>query len=122
VSKYMLLIYNDDKRYRDVTAEEQGAISAEYYTFTQSLIDAGAMVGGEPLESPETARVVAQDGVVTDGPFAETSEHLGGFYIVEVGSIEDACTWAAKLPGVTRGLDRIEVREVRVLPEMPDPS
>jgi hypothetical protein len=54
---------------------------------------------------------------VTDGPFAEVAEHLGGFYIVDVDTMDDALEWAAKLPGVDRGLDRIEVRAVMVFPE-----
>src|SRR5262245_49889131 len=118
MAKFMLLIANDSKLWADVPPETWPEVSAEYMTFTQSLIDAGAMAGGDPLEAPETAKTVSNGGVVTDGPFADTAEHLGGYYIVEVADIEAACEWAAKLPGVRRGLDRIEVRAIRVLPEM----
>ena len=54
---------------------------------------------------------------MTDGPFADVAEHLGGFYIIDVATMDEALEWAAKLPGVPRGLDRIEVRPVMVYPE-----
>ena len=59
---------------------------------------------------------MSRGGVVTDGPFADVTEHLGGYYLVEVPTIEAACDWAAKLPGVERGIDRIEVRAIAPFP------
>jgi hypothetical protein len=114
----MLLIYSDTKRWADVPEAEQNAIFGDYFTYTQELVEAGVMVGGDPLEGHESTKTVAADGLVTDGPHAEAAEHLGGYYIVEVPDIDTAVQWAGKLPGVGRGLDRIEVRPIQVLPDM----
>jgi hypothetical protein len=124
VPKFMLLINTDvDAMQANLASAAPDALNAEYFTYTQELIDAGAMLGGDPLEGPETGRIVSPGGVVTDGPFADTAEVLGGYYLVELPSIDEAVAWAAKLPGVARGFDRIEVRPVRVLPaSMPRPS
>ncbi len=119
MAKHMLLIYSDIKRWADVPDAEQQAINSDYYTFTQELVDAGVMAGGDPLVGHEQTKTVAADGVVTDGPHAEAAEHLGGYYIIDVPDTETAVQWAAKLPGVSRGLDRIEVRPIQVLPDMP---
>jgi hypothetical protein len=116
---YLLLIHTDEKRWADVPEAEQGALHGEYVTYTQELLDAGVIRGGDPLESAADAKIVSEGGVVTDGPFADTAEYLGGYYAIEVPTIDEAVKWAAKLPGVKRGIDRIEVRQVRVLPDMP---
>ena len=112
MAKYVLLIHSDGKRWADLDEATGGAINNEYFAYTQALVDAGVMVGGDPLDGAETGKVVTQGGVVTDGPFAETAEQLGGFYEIEVADEAAALEWAAKLPGVERGLDRIEVRRV----------
>lgn len=117
MSQQMLLIYSDAKRWQDVTDEEMNAIMGEYFAYTQALQDAGVLVAGEALEPVDTARTVAANGVVTDGPFADVAEHLAGFYLIDVDSTEAALEWAARLPGVARGLDRIEVRAVVVFPQ-----
>ena len=119
MAKYVLLIHSDGKRWADVDEATGRAVHEEYFTYTQALIDAGVMVGGDPLFGAETGKVVAAGGVVTDGPFAETAEQLGGFYEIDVADEAAAIAWAAKLPGVERGLDRIEVRGV---PEIDLPS
>jgi hypothetical protein len=119
VAKYVLLIQGDPKRWADLPEGEQGEIHQEYMTYTQSLIDAGVMLGGEPLAGAEQTKSVSEGGVVTDGPHAESSEHLGGFYLIDVPDVDTAVQWASKLPGVGRGLDRIDVRPVAVLPDMP---
>jgi hypothetical protein len=110
MSNYILLIYTDVEKAAGVTPEEGGALHDEYVTYTQNLRSAGAWVAGDPLQGVETAKTVSKGGVITDGPFADITEHLGGYYLIDVDSIETACEWAAKLPGVARGLDRIEVR------------
>jgi hypothetical protein len=117
MTQYALLIYSDVKRWQDISEDEMGAIMGEYFTYTQALRDTGVHKGGEALQPADTARTVAANDVVTDGPFADVAEHLGGFYIVDVESMDEALEWAAKLPGVTRGLDRIEVRPVMVFEE-----
>jgi hypothetical protein len=114
---YTLLIYSDVKNWQDVGEDDMNAINGEYFAYTQALRDAGVHRGGEALHPADTAKTVAQNDVVTDGPFADVAEHLGGFYLVEVDSEDQALEWAGKLPGVSRGLDRIEVREVMVFPD-----
>jgi len=119
VSQYILLIYGDEaaggERYAKMSEEEQQADMGRWWTYTQELQDAGVHVAGEALHPTETAQTVTvQDGerLVTDGPFAETKEQLGGFYIVDVPSKEEALEWAAKIPSASYG--KIEVREIMV--------
>jgi hypothetical protein len=116
---YLLLIYSDVKRWADAPESETTAIHGEYMSYTQELIDAGVIRGGDPLEAVTDAKTVGEGGVVTDGPHAEVAEHLGGYYAIEVPTMDEAVKWAAKLPGVKRGFDKIEVRQVAVLPDMP---
>ncbi len=118
MSRFMLLIQSDVKRWSELNEAEAGAIGPEYLAVTQAMVQAGVLLAGDPLEGIDTAKTVSKGGV-TDGPFADIAEHLGGFYMLEVPTIEAACEWAAKLPGVSRGIDKIEVRPVRELPGMP---
>lgn len=118
MAKYMLLIYSDSKRWTDVPEAEQNAIFGDYFTYTNELVEAGVMLGGDPLQGDDQTKTVAADGVVTDGPHAEAAEHLAGYYLLEVPDVDTAVQWAGKLPGVSRGLDRIEVRPIQVLPDM----
>jgi hypothetical protein len=117
MAKYTLLIYSDTKRWQDVGEDEMNAIMGEYFAYTQALRDAGVLRGVEALQPADTAKTAAANGVVTDGPFADVAEHLGGFYVVDVDGEEQALDWAHKLPGVPRGLDRIEVRQVVDYPD-----
>ncbi|MEY2565959.1 MAG: hypothetical protein QOE35_488 [Actinomycetota bacterium] len=119
MAKYLLLIYSDTKRWADIDEAERGAIHGDYMTYTQELLAAGVMQGGDPLEGIDQTKTVAEGGLVTDGPHAEAAEYLGGYYVIDVPDVDTAVQWAGKLPGVSRGLDRIEVRPVAVLPDMP---
>jgi hypothetical protein len=114
----MLLIQSDVKKFSDLTEAEGAALHGEYFAVTQAMVQAGVLLAGDPLQGIETAKTVSK-GAVTDGPFADIAEHLGGFYMLELPTIEAACEWAAKLPGVSRGLDKIEVRPVQEMPDMP---
>jgi hypothetical protein len=116
MARYMLLIYSDGKGWEGVSEEENQAVFGEYFAFTQSLVEAGAMAGGDPLVGVSEAKTVAK-GSVTDGPFAETAEWLAGYYVVDVPTMDEAIGWAEKLPGVARGLDRIEVRQIMDVPQ-----
>jgi hypothetical protein len=115
--QYMLLIYGPagaDRAPEDAEAEMQ-----RWYAYTQALQDAGAMVSGDalhPVETASTVRLRDGESLVTDGPFAETAEVLGGYYIVDVPDLEAAREWAAKIP---MAVGSIEVREVFVLPDAP---
>ncbi|HSK96776.1 MAG TPA: YciI family protein [Euzebyales bacterium] len=117
MAQYTLLIYSDVKRWQEIGEDEMDAINGEYFAITQAMRDAGVHKGGAALQDVTTARTVAADGVVTDGPFADITEHLGGFYLLELDSADQAVQWAARLPGVARGIDRIEVRPVMEYPE-----
>ena len=108
--KYMLLIYTDPNAFDPAQGE---ALHAEYMAFTQTIIESGEMAGGDALEGLETATSVrTRDGkrTTTDGPFAETKEVLGGYYIVDVKDLDRAIELAGKIPGARVG--SVEVRPV----------
>lgn len=111
--KYMLLIYTSPDRYAALSPESKAQVSQDYFTYTQRIMDSGEFVAGDPLEGIETATTVRIRGgerTVTDGPYAETKEVLGGFYIVDVKDLDRALELAALLPGVQHEIDVIEVR------------
>ena len=111
--KYLLLITNDPTTFDPANSEK---LHAEYMAFTQEILDSGEMVAGEPLEGPETATSVrVRNGKVsaTDGPFAETKEVLGGFYVVDVKDLDRAIELAARIPDARTAT--IEVRPIRDL-------
>ncbi len=113
--QYMLLIYDDEKVWEGFSEEERNALMGEYVRYTEELREAGAYVAGDALQPIGTATTVrVRDGerLLTDGPFAETKEQLGGYYIVDVETIDDAVAWAAKIPSARYG--SIEVRPVVV--------
>lgn len=111
--QYMLLIYDDPAVWAELSEEEQGRILGEYWAFDEEVKAARAHVTGAALHPTETARSVRLRGgetLVTDGPFAETTETLGGYYLIDVASQAEALAWAARIPSVTLGT--IEVRPV----------
>ena len=110
--KYMLLIYNDPSAWTDDPAEGE-KMMAEYGTFTQGILESGEMVAGDPLQGIETAtsvRVRNGKTTTTDGPFAETKEHLGGYYIVDVKDLDRALELGSQIPGAKNGT--VEVRPI----------
>jgi hypothetical protein len=113
--QYMLLIYDDETLWRSMPEGERDALMAEYFTYTEGLRAAGAYIEGQALQPTSTATTVTvRDGdiVTTDGPFAETKEQFGGFYLIEAESLDAALEWAAKIPSARIG--KIEVRPVVV--------
>jgi hypothetical protein len=107
--QYALLIYDDQAAWAQLSEEEQGRILGEYWALDEALKEAGAHRGGEALHPTATAKSVrARGALVTDGPFAETKEVLGGFYLIEVASEAEALEWAARIPA----LGTVEVRPV----------
>jgi len=109
--QYMLLIYGDAGD--TLTPEQQQEIGSAYFAFTEELQAAGKMVAGDALQPTSTATSVrVRDGetLTTDGPFAETKEVLGGYYLIDVETLDEALEWAAKIPGAGHGT--IEVRPV----------
>ena len=110
--QYALLIYTPERE-GDVPPEVIADEMEGYNAFTEHVRSRGAMKGGEALDSVATAttvRVVDGKTITTDGPFAETKETLGGFYLVEAADLDEAIAWAAMIPGAKRGC--IEVRPV----------
>ena len=114
--QFMLLIYGPAEG--GPSPDEMEAEMPRWVEYTQALRDAGAMVSGEPLETPDAARTVRVRGgarQVTEGPFASTSEVLGGFYVIDVPDLEAAEEWAAKIPSAPYG--SVEVRPIMVFPD-----
>ena len=111
--KYMLTIFTDETGMTEATPEQIQETMAAYGAFGQAIEDAGVYVAGEGLQPTATATTVrVRDGerLVTDGPFAETKEQLGGFYLLECKDLDEALGWAAKIPGARSG--SVEVRPV----------
>jgi hypothetical protein len=116
--QYALLIYDDEQSMAGMSKDEGNALMADYGAYTQALQGAGAMKAGDALQSTQTATTVrVRDGetLTTDGPFAETKEQLGGFYLIDVASLDEALAWAAKIPSARKG--SIEVRPIMVFEE-----
>ena len=111
--KYMLLIYQDDAPEAPRDTPEWHDLVKEYVALDNDLKANGTMIDSQPLHRPETAATVrVRDGktMVTDGPFAETSEWLGGYYYIDVPTREDAIAIAARIPGART--NSIEVRQI----------
>ncbi len=112
--KYLLTIYGDETRMASATPEQIGQVMNAYEQYTKELQDAGIMLGGEGLQPTATATTVRGENgqiVTTDGPFAETKEQLGGFYLIEAKDLDDAIHWASKIPDASSG-GSVEVRPV----------
>jgi hypothetical protein len=99
--RYLLLLYGDEGREGELSAEERRAIVEGHIELAGRLRQAGAHLGGEPLTGSAEAKVLRWEGdspAVTDGPFAETKEQLGGFYLLECDTLEEALKWAEQVP------------------------
>jgi hypothetical protein len=113
--QYLLLIYRSDAEYGRMTADDRKKLTAEYGAYTQSIIPSGHFKAGDGLQPSTTATTVrVRDGktLTTDGPFAETREQLGGYYLVEARDLDTALGLAARIPGARTG--SIEVRPVMI--------
>ncbi len=113
--KYMLLIYGAQPAQPPTHAEIQEEMN-QYWEYEKAVADAGVKLGSDALQGVETATTVAvaDDGTrtVTDGPFAETREILGGYYLLDVPDLDSALEWAAKCPGARHG-QKVEVRPIQ---------
>jgi hypothetical protein len=111
--RYMLTIIGEEGGMEDATPEDMQAVMAAWDGYTQALKDAGAFVAGEGLQPSATATTVrgyeGDERPVTDGPFAESKEQVGGFYLIEAGDLDEALEWAKKIPARGGG---VEVRPV----------
>ena len=109
--QYMILIYEDEKKFASLSEAEMNKVFAEYMQYSKDLAAAGVLNGGaalQPVATATTVRVRGGKTATTDGPFAETKEQLGGYYIIDVANLDEAIKWAAKCPGSPSG--SIEVR------------
>ncbi|MCH2248769.1 MAG: YciI family protein [Cognatishimia sp.] len=113
--QFMCLIYNAEYNGPQPGTEEFSPYMQGYMDFTEEVREAGKLLGGEALQSVSTATTVSVRGgktEVVDGPFAETKEQLGGFYILDCKDLDEALAYAAKIPDAAYG--RVEVRPVMI--------
>ena len=111
--KYLCLIYEDESIWTTMSKEETGRMMGGYGKFTKDISESGHMIGGEALQPTQSASTVrVRNGKVstTDGPFAETKEQLGGYYLIEAKDLNDAIQVAARIPSAANG--SIEVRPI----------
>ncbi len=111
--QYMLLIFADPAKGPGEGSPEAQAEMQQWFSYTEGLREAGVLVSGEALQPPTTATTVAVrngDRVVSDGPFADTKEWLGGYYVVDAPDLDAALDHAAKMPNIAYGT--VEVRPV----------
>ncbi len=111
--RYMLLIYGDESRGSNMSEAEGNAIMAAYYAYGGEATAAGIHLSGEALHDTNQAKTVrVRNGktLITDGPFAETKEQLGGFYELKCQDLDEAILWAGKCPGIQHGA--IEIRPI----------
>ncbi len=112
--QYLLLIYEREANWANMSEKEGAAIHQEYMAFTESIRKSGNYRAGEglqPVATATTVRVRNGKSVRTDGPFAETKEQLGGFYLIEAKDLDEATAIAARIPSARTG--SIEVRPIR---------
>jgi hypothetical protein len=113
--QYLLLIYDDEKKIQSMSKAESDQFMADYFAYTEGIKKSGHFRAGEALEGIRTATTVrVRDGktLSTDGPFAETREQLGGFYMVEAANLDEAIALGARIPSARTG--SIEVRPIMV--------
>lgn len=115
--KYMFLIYHEEATEAQMATPEFQEMMQEYYAFTDEVHKKGILDRAAPLESTDTAttvRVRSGEISTTDGPFAETKEQLGGFYILDCANLDEALDYAVRIPGARLGC--VEVRPVQTVP------
>ena len=107
--QFTLLLHDDETQWLSMSEAEQAAVVGEYMAYSAALQEAGAFVSGAPLDAAATSKIVTATAV-EDGPYADTKEQLGGFYVIETATLEEAIDWARKCPAARTG--KIEVRPV----------
>ena len=112
--RYILLIYDDEKAMEGKSQEEFAARLGTWFQYTEELQKSGKMLGGEALQPTSTAtavRATESRTLTSDGPFAETKEQLGGYYIIDANDLDEAIEWAVRMPHIAGG-GTVEVRPV----------
>jgi hypothetical protein len=113
--QYLFLLYSDDTQWNKMTPEQQQQGAAAYYAYTKALQEAGVYVGSNRLRFAATATTLTVPAPnaktqVLDGPFADTKEQLGGYFLIDVPDLDAALSWAGRCPGVHHG--KVEVRAI----------
>jgi hypothetical protein len=111
--KFLLTIYGDEARWTEASPEDAQQTMAAYGALSEAMQEAGVLLGGEGLQTSSTATTVqvrGGDTITTDGPFVETREQLGGYYLLDCKDLDEAIGWAARIPDATHGT--VEVRPV----------
>jgi hypothetical protein len=112
--KYLCLIYDDEKIFTTMSKGEMDALMGEYFAFTEAIKKSGHYLGGEalkPINTATTVRVRSGKMSTTDGPFAETKEQLGGYYLIQAKDLNDAMQVASRIPSARLGC--VEVRPIQ---------
>ena len=112
--KYLCLIYDEEKKMDGMSKSEADAFMGEYFAFTEGIKKSGHYIGGEALQPVQAATTVRlRNGKVstTDGPFAETKEQLGGYYLIDARDLNDAIQIASRIPSVRHG--SVEIRPIQ---------
>lgn len=118
--KYLCLIYDEEKKLTAMSKNESDTFMGEYFAFSNAIRQSGHFVAGDALKSVQTATTVrVRNGKqsTTDGPFAETKEQLGGYYLIEAKDLNEAIQIAARIPSAKTG--SIEVRPIMVFDKQP---
>ena len=113
--EYLALIYADEAAWEGFSDDTRTAMYEQYSEFSRAAGDAGVLAGGEelgPTTAATTVRLREGRQLVTDGPYAEAKEALGGYFILDCESLDEALSWAARIPGASHGA--VEVRQVHV--------
>ena len=111
--QYLLTIYAEETGFQRMTKEQQQQGMAAYMAYTEALQQAGAYKGSnrlQPIATATTVRAVDGKTQVLDGPYADTKEQLGGYFLIDVPDLDAALSWAARCPGSQHGI--IEVRPI----------
>ena len=117
--QYLLMLYVDETGWTRLTKAEQEQGAAAYTAYTQALKKAGALVGAnrlQPTTVATTVRIASGKSQVLDGPYAESKEQLGGYYLIDVPDLDAALSWASRCPAANHGV--VEVRPVWDMPEL----
>lgn len=112
--RYLALIYSDERGVAEMTPDEKGAYVAAWMGYADEFAKSGKMLGGEALQPTLTATTVRHGNggnLITDGPFAETKEQLGGYFVINADNLDEAIAWAAKMPNLPRG-GSVEIRPI----------
>jgi hypothetical protein len=115
--QYLMLLYSNESGWNQLSPEQQEQGKAAYFAYNEALKKAGIYLGSNrlrPIANATTVRIVNGKTQVQDGPYADTKEQCGGYYLIDVPDLDSALSWAARCPGASHGI--VEVRPVWQMP------